>query len=166
MPFRKTDKGYYWGSKGPFDTMAKAQQVAKAAYASGYKEESQMDQETVGEFIGTLLHSATVTHFMHLQVTGEGSNAKHMALAAYYDGIVDLVDGLAEAIQGSELEIIKAYPKTFTYVSVEPVAYMESLKQFIAVNRESVSDESNVQNEIDTIVSLIDSTIYKLTFLR
>jgi DNA-binding ferritin-like protein len=125
-----------------------------------------MDQETVGEFIGTLLHSATVTHFMHLQVTGEGSNAKHMALAAYYDGIVDLVDGLAEAIQGSELEIIKAYPKMFPNVSIEPVAYMESLKQFVEINRESVSDASNVQNEIDTIVSLIDSTIYKLTFLR
>jgi DNA-binding ferritin-like protein len=166
MPFRKTDKGYYWGSKGPFDTLAKAQQIARAAYASGYKEESQMDQETVGEFIGTLLHSATITHFMHLQVTGEGSNAKHMALAAYYDGIVDLADGLAEVIQGCEREIIKSYPQSFSNAPMEPLAYMESLKQFIEINRESVSDESNVQNEIDTIVSLIDSTIYKLTFLR
>jgi DNA-binding ferritin-like protein len=125
-----------------------------------------MDQETVGEFIGTLLHSATITHFMHLQVTGEGSNAKHMALATYYDEIVDLADGLAEAIQGSELQIIKGYPKMFENVTVEPVAYLESLKQYVAVNRDLVSTESNIQNEIDTIVSLIDSTIYKLTFLR
>lgn len=60
MPFRKTDKGYYWGSKGPFPTMAKAQQVARAAYASGFKEEAQMDQETVGEFVGTLLHLSLI----------------------------------------------------------------------------------------------------------
>ena len=166
MPFRKTDKGYYWGSKGPFSTMAKAQQVARAAHASGFKEKEQMDQETVGEFIGTLLHSATITHFMHLQVTGEGSNAKHMALAAYYDGIVDLADGLAEVIQGCESAIITGYPKMFANVSGEPLPYLQSLKQFVEINRESVSDESNVQNEIDTILSLIDSTIYKLTFLR
>ena len=166
MPFKKTDKGYYWGSKGPFPTMAKAQQVAKAAYASGYKEIEQMDQETVGEFIGTLLHSATITHFMHLQVIGEGSNAKHMALAAYYEGIVDLVDSVAETVQGCEQTIIIGYPKSFTGTYGDPLAYMESLKQFVDVNRESVSEQSNVQNEIDNIVTLIDSTIYKLKFLR
>jgi hypothetical protein len=43
MPYRKTDKGWYWGSKGPFSTKTKAIQVAKAAYASGYKEESIMN---------------------------------------------------------------------------------------------------------------------------
>ena len=125
-----------------------------------------MDQETVGEFIGTLFHSATITHFMHLQVTGEGSNAKHMALAAYYEGIVDLADGLAEAIQGCEKTIITGYPRMFANVTGEPLAYLEGLKNYIEVNRESISDKSNIQNEIDTIVTLIDSTIYKLTFLR
>ena len=44
MPIRHTDKGWYWGSKGPFPTRAKAQQVANAIYASGYKEENQMDK--------------------------------------------------------------------------------------------------------------------------
>jgi len=125
-----------------------------------------MDQETVGEFIGTLLHSATITHFMHLQTVGEGSYAKHKALGAYYEGIVDLADSVAEAIQGCELEIIKAYPKTFANEFKEPLPYLEGLKAFVEVNRESVSEESNVQNEIDNIVTLIDSTIYKLKFLR
>jgi hypothetical protein len=37
MPIRKTEKGYYWGSKGPFPTREKAEEVAKAAYSSGYK---------------------------------------------------------------------------------------------------------------------------------
>lgn len=125
-----------------------------------------MDQELVGEFIGSLLHSATITHIMHLQAVGEGSYAKHQALAAYYDGIVDLADGLAETIQGCEQTIITGYPKTFSVVARDPLSYMEALKQFVEVNRELISDESNIQNEIDTIVSLIDSTIYKLKFLR
>lgn len=38
MPYRKTTKGWFWGSKGPFPTLQKAQAVARAAYASGYKE--------------------------------------------------------------------------------------------------------------------------------
>jgi hypothetical protein len=37
MPIRKTSKGWYWGSKGPFKTKKKAGEVGKAAYASGYK---------------------------------------------------------------------------------------------------------------------------------
>lgn len=37
MPIRKNKNGYYWGSKGPFKTRKKAEQVAKAAYASDYK---------------------------------------------------------------------------------------------------------------------------------
>lgn len=38
MPIRKTPKGYKWGSKGPFKTKKQAQAVARAAYASGYRE--------------------------------------------------------------------------------------------------------------------------------
>jgi len=38
MPIRHTDKGWYWGSKGPFKSRKKATQVAAAAYASGWRE--------------------------------------------------------------------------------------------------------------------------------
>ena len=38
VPIHKTEKGYYWGSKGPFPTRQKAEEVQRAAYASGYKE--------------------------------------------------------------------------------------------------------------------------------
>lgn len=37
MPIRKKKDGkYYWGGQGPFASRAKAEQVAKAAHASGY----------------------------------------------------------------------------------------------------------------------------------
>ena len=40
MPLVKKQSGWYWGSQGPFDTKAKALQVARAAHASGYKSQS------------------------------------------------------------------------------------------------------------------------------
>ena len=38
MPLVKRQSGWFWGSKGPFDTKAQALSVARAAYASGYRE--------------------------------------------------------------------------------------------------------------------------------
>ena len=38
MPLVKKQSGWFWGSKGPFPNKAKALAVARAAYASGYKE--------------------------------------------------------------------------------------------------------------------------------
>lgn len=40
MPLVKKPSGWFWGSKGPFATKAKALAVARAAYAHGYKGES------------------------------------------------------------------------------------------------------------------------------
>jgi hypothetical protein len=40
MPLTKKQAGWYWGSQGPFDTKAKALAVSRAAYASGYKAQS------------------------------------------------------------------------------------------------------------------------------
>lgn len=40
MPLVKRSNGWFWGSKGPFDSKAKALAVARAAYAHGYKGES------------------------------------------------------------------------------------------------------------------------------
>lgn len=37
MPVRKKSDGWYWGSRGPFATKKKAEEVGRAAYASGYK---------------------------------------------------------------------------------------------------------------------------------
>ena len=37
MPITRRNGKYYWGRQGPFDTQAKAEEVAQAAYASGYK---------------------------------------------------------------------------------------------------------------------------------
>jgi len=38
MPVTKKPDGWYWGSKGPFDTKQKAVQVGQAAHAAEFKE--------------------------------------------------------------------------------------------------------------------------------
>ena len=42
MPLHRKQSGWFWGSKGPFDTKAKALSVARAAYANGYKGENNL----------------------------------------------------------------------------------------------------------------------------
>ena len=51
MPIRKTKKGWKWGSKGPFKTKKKAQQVARAAYASGYLGEGMIKRSYLEQII-------------------------------------------------------------------------------------------------------------------
>lgn len=122
-----------------------------------------MNKTAVADFIGNLFHSATITHFMHLQTK---SYAEHIALGAYYDEIVDLVDSVAETIQGCYGEIITGYPTTFTTNVANPLAYLKSLQVFVADTRVDLPQDSNIQNEIDNVATLIDSTIYKLEFLK
>jgi hypothetical protein len=42
---------------------------------------------------------------------------------------------------------------------------MESLQKFVAEARGSLPKDSELQNEIDNIANLINSTVYKLKFL-
>jgi len=46
MPIVKKPDGWYWGSKGPFDTKQKAVDVGNAARASGFKEEKKQGKLT------------------------------------------------------------------------------------------------------------------------
>jgi hypothetical protein len=162
MPISKKSDGWYWGSKGPFDTKQKAIQVGQAAHASGYKETT-MDA-IVGTFISTLLHSATLTHLMHFKTT---SYSQHVALAAYYDAIPELVDGLVESIQGAYEQIIEPYPSMFGNGNGDdPLAYMISLRNYVRDYRGQMPQDSEIQNEIDTIATLLNQTVYKLKFLK
>jgi DNA-binding ferritin-like protein len=165
MPLRKTDKGWFWGSKGPFASKDKALSVARAAHAHGFKEQ-QMEMKPVAEFIGMLLHSATITHLMHLQAEGEGSYAAHKALGSYYEGIVEAVDAVAESIQGAYDVIIDSYPPAYADTNATPLDYMKTLRAYVRNKRTELPADSEIQNEVDNIANLINSTCYKLARLR
>ena len=112
----------------------------------------------VADFISTLLHSGTVTHFMHLSTD---SFATHMALGGYYPEIIERVDSFAEAYSGI-YEKIKTFPENF-HNAKDPVKYLESIADYVKKNRKALPQDSELQNIIDEIASLIDSTLYKLT---
>ena len=112
----------------------------------------------VADFISTLLHSGTVTHFMHLSTD---SYAVHKALGKYYPAIVELTDNFAEAYSGA-YQKIKTFPENF-HNAKDPVRYLESICDYVKKNREAMPDDSQLQNIIDEIAALIDSTLYKLT---
>jgi hypothetical protein len=163
MPVSKKSDGWYWGSKGPFDTKQKAIQVGQAAHASGFKE-SNMDNKLVGTFVSTLLHSATLTHLMHFKTP---SYATHVALQAYYEGIPELVDGLVESMQGAYEVIIEPYPAMFgNGNNDDPLSYIISLRNYVRDYRSEMPQDSEIQNEIDSIATLLNQTVYKLKFLK
>ena len=112
-------------------------------------------------FVATLLHSATNTHFFHFSTD---SFAKHMALGTYYDEIVDLVDDLTEQYMGVYGQI-KSFPDLY-HMPKEPVKYIESLQGFVREGRKDLPQETQIQNIVDEIAQLIDSTLYKLRFLK
>lgn len=116
--------------------------------------------EDAAEFIAALLHSSTVTHFMHLSTD---SYSAHKALGRYYEEIIELADDFAEAYQG-RYNKIKSYPDEF-HAGKEPVKYLKSIQAFVDEARKDLPQDSEIQNIIDEISQLIDSTLYKLKFL-
>jgi hypothetical protein len=94
------------------------------------------------------------------------SYSEHVALAAYYDAIPDLVDGLVESIQGAYETIIEPYPSMFRTGDAKPLAYMISLRNYVRDYRVEMPQDSEIQNEIDNISNLLNQTVYKLKFLK
>jgi len=122
--------------------------------------------ENIGLLLGTLMQSRNQAHVYHLQVTGPGSHAAHLALQAYYEDIVSLVDDLAEGLQG-RYGIITGYNMAGTIKEDgNAVAYFETLCKFVEVIRKQIPQDSYIQNQVDEVVSLIETTKYKLINLQ
>lgn len=119
-----------------------------------------MSDKVAAEMVMRLFHSRTNSHVQHLMTR---SYAAHKALNEYYDGVVDLADSLAEAYQGV-YGLMTAYPREYT-LEMDPRAMLEGLRKWIDANRGEVSPRRELQNLIDEVLHLIDSTLYKLRFL-
>ena len=116
--------------------------------------------ESLTDLVMCLLHSATVTHIMHWQTE---SYAAHIALGEYYSEIPELVDSVIEAYQGKTGIILRKFPiETDDYEAMTPLAYMEYLSEEMTEGRALFGEDSEIQNLVDAICDLIDSTMYKL----
>ena len=126
-----------------------------------------VEDGNIVDMISTLLHSRSQAHVFHWQTKSQSSFAEHTALGTYYDGIVELIDGIVEGYQGKN-DLLTGYKtiKMVDYKSTEQlITYFKGLDSNIEKNRKSVK-ESFIQNQIDTVQELIYSTLYKLRFLK
>ena len=116
-----------------------------------------------------LLHSRTQAHSFHVGVKGVGAFSAHLALGNYYDTIGGLVDGLVEAYQG-QYGLIKLQPVSGLDTNNDLKNVIGYFDKLIAVVAKLRQDEklqmSWLQNDIDTIVTLLYSTKYKLVNLQ
>lgn len=150
--------------------ITKKELIKKGFNPSLISEEKEEEKEEKGgdnkfaEMISLLLHSRTQAHTLHLQTD---SYPEHMALNGYYDGIGDLIDGLVESYQG-KYGIVGGY-KSFNiegYKSTDTtIKYLQELCGKVEGLRDCCED-SYIQNQIDTVCELINSTLYKLRFLK
>ena len=115
------------------------------------------------DFIGMLFLARDVAHSVHLNTR---SYAKHKALNGFYDEIIELADGFAEAYQGR-------------YGLIGPISLMSAKKtgnivEFLQDQLDEIEsgrydvckkDDTPLQNLIDGIIELYLSTLYKLRFL-
>jgi DNA-binding ferritin-like protein len=116
-----------------------------------------------------LLHSRTQAHSFHLGVKGVGAFSAHSALQLYYLNIAGLVDGLVETYQG-QYGLIKLQPVSGLDTNNDiknVIAYFDKLIAVVAkLRKDEKLQMSWLQNDIDTVVTLLYSTKYKLVNLQ
>ena len=120
-------------------------------------------QNIVGEFAMCMLNSVTAGHIHHL---GTDSYSQHMALGDFYDGLDDLSDKFIEAYQGRYSKIIFAEKALF--LGENGLALVQYVGEQIESYRKmpGFPQDSELQNIVDELMDLVDSTKYKLRFLK
>jgi len=115
------------------------------------------------DFIGMLFLARDVTHSVHLNTR---SYAKHKALQKFYENIIDLADGFAEAYQGRH-GLIGPISLMSANKTGNVVDFLKDQLAEIEKCRYDVCEKTDtpLQNLIDGIIELYLSTLYKLRFL-
>jgi hypothetical protein len=114
-----------------------------------------------------LMNARTSIHKLHLKVTGEGSYAAHKALNKLYDALPDHADTLIEGYQGAAEKILsytEVAPRTLDTVA-DGVNYLRDI--YAMVNKlQGMLPYSEIVNNLDLVKDSINSTKYKLLFLK
>lgn len=100
--------------------------------------------------------------FWHNQTT---SYSEHKTLNNFYDGILELLDGLVESVAG-------IYGRPVDYTGHEPenyeskqqvIDYFKKVYDYVQTERSNLYQESWIQNQIDEIAALVAQTLYLLS---
>lgn len=107
--------------------------------------------------IALCFESRNKAHIAHLQTK---SYSEHKALDDYYHEIVVLADAFAESHEG-RCCVIDHFPEV-KINATSGLRIVQTVRDWIDKNRDTCGPFSELQNAIDDIVTLCNSTIYKL----
>ena len=117
--------------------------------------------------VSELMNAATSFHKLHLKVTGVGSFAAHKALNELYDALPDHADTLVEGYQGAAEKLLtysEVAPRTLDTVA-DGVKYLKDI--YAMINKlQGMLPYSEIVNNLDLVKDSINSTKYKLLFLK
>lgn len=114
-----------------------------------------------------MMNAATSFHRLHLKVTGDGSFAAHKALGEFYEGLHGHADTLVEGYQGVAEKLLKYtdMPIRTLDTTADAVGYLRDL--YNTVNKlQGMMPYSEIVNNLDLVKDSINSTKYKLLFLK
>lgn len=121
----------------------------------------------VSKFISRLLESREMAQVYHWTVKGDmGSHAAHLALEAYYDGVIGFIDDIVEIYQG-QYGLIEGYEviDTTDSKSKDRLDYFKEIVEFVKSDRKCIkAEDTHIHNIIDELIALQYKTIYKLTY--
>lgn len=117
--------------------------------------------KTIQEFASVLFEIEVNAHIAHLQTT---SFAQHLALDELYKAMPGLRDQFLENYQGQN-KIITGYKPIIIKEGIDMVKYLTERRSDIFEFRSTIS-EGYLQQDIDDILSLLSSVIYKLKNLK
>ena len=120
--------------------------------------------DPVMDLVMCLLNSVTSTHIQHWVTE---SNSQHMALGDFYDKVSDLVDEFAESFQGI-YGVLTKFPTIYEVPMTDPISYMKYLQTELKRLRKEPEfpQDSELQNTLDEIATLINRTKYRLERLK
>lgn len=115
------------------------------------------------ELVARVFSSRNIAQLSHWRAKGPGSYAKHVTLGEFYDDVIDRIDGIVEACQGSSGKLIGTVNLAARDGNFDMVALLKSDQEFVVKNKEKISGGvSAIDNLLDELSDLYLKTIYKL----
>jgi hypothetical protein len=120
------------------------------------------NDNVVAVFVLLCLHAVTNNHINHWRTD---SFSVHSTLGEFYVSLDKALDEFVEAYMGKYGQI-KDYPEFYSLPNKDALAELKMLCGAVTALREQMPDDSELENLLDNIESLIDSTMYKVKFLK
>lgn len=114
---------------------------------------------TIEELFGTLQQAVVSSWRKHLRAA---KYSKHEALNDFYEEMPELVDKLIEDWMGANGRKIKEYTNIIQSKNMNTLKYLTELRRITKQGYVLMNGEKELEADLDSIVALIDTTLYKV----